>query len=192
MDNYIKKRSFRMGIWSQDNYIKAWNYASSVHNGQCVPGTDIPYINHIGLVAMEAMAAIAHDNTIKAPDLLVLCAVLHDTIEDTNCTYDELHEMFGVEVANGVSALSKNKQLPSKEEQMQDSLKRIRREPKEIWMVKLADRITNLQPPPRHWDKAKISKYRSEASIILDALGEANSYLAGRLEMKIEAYRKYL
>lgn len=181
-----------MGIWSQDNYIKAWNYASSVHNGQCVPGTDIPYINHIGLVAMEAMAAIAHDNTIKAPDLLVLCAVLHDTIEDTNCTYDELHEMFGVEVANGVSALSKNKQLPSKEEQMQDSLKRIRREPKEIWMVKLADRITNLQPPPRHWDKAKISKYRSEASIILDALGEANSYLAGRLEMKIEAYRKYL
>ena len=47
-----------MIIWSQDNYIKAWNYASSVHNGQLIPGTDIPYINHIGLVAMEAMAAI--------------------------------------------------------------------------------------------------------------------------------------
>ena len=180
-----------MGIWSQDKYIKAWNYASSVHNGQLVPGTDVPYINHIGLVAMEAMAAIAHSNKLETPDLLVLCAVLHDTIEDTNSTYDEIHKEFGIKVANGVSALSKNTKLTSKEEQMKDSIKRIRRQPKEVWMVKLSDRITNLQPPPKHWDKEKINKYRSEASIILDELGEANNYLAERLRAKIEEYRQY-
>lgn len=37
-------------------------------------------------------------------------------------------------------------------EQMEDSLRHIRLRPKEIWAIKLADRITNLQPPPSHWD----------------------------------------
>ncbi len=79
-----------MNIWKQDNYIKAWNYASVAHNGQFLPASDIPYINHIGLVAMEAMAAILNSNSINSPDLLVLSALLHDTIEDTNSTYDEI------------------------------------------------------------------------------------------------------
>ena len=181
-----------MDIWNQENYIKAWNYACSAHNGQVVPGTDIPYINHIGLVAMETMAAITNSSTIKLPDLLVLCALLHDTIEDTTCTYDEITKEFGTNVANGVLALSKSKNLPSKDEQMRDSINRIKKQPQEIWMVKLADRITNLQPPPKHWGTAKISNYRSEAVIILEELGCANSYLAERLKAKIDNYLQYL
>ena len=180
-----------MRIWNQDKYIKAWNYASSLHNGQVVPGTDIPYINHVGLVAMEAMAAIAHTNTITSPDLLVLCAVLHDIIEDTNGTYNEIQEEFGKEVASGVRALSKNNSISSKDDQMKDSVKRIKNEPKEIWMVKLSDRITNLQPPPRHWSKFKISNYKKEAIMLLDELGAANNYLSERLEVKIEEYSHY-
>lgn len=177
-----------MNIWNQEKYIKAWNFASRVHNGQLVPGTDVPYINHIGNVAMEAMAAIAYAKYINDPDLLVLCALLHDVIEDTSNTYDKIEHTFGVEVADGVSALSKNETLPSKVEQMNDSIARIRQQPKEIWMVKLADRITNLQPPPKHWDKEKINKYRNEAIVILEKLGEANQYLAERLRTKIAAY----
>jgi len=180
-----------MNNWSQDKYIKAWNFASHVHNGQLSPGTDIPYINHIGLVAMETMAATAHGEDIKNLDLLVQCALLHDVIEDTEHTYDEVNKEFGNEVANGVSALSKNTGLP-KGEQMNDSLERIRKQPKEVWMVKLSDRITNLQPPPKHWDKEKIKKYRNEAILILEKLGEANQYLAERLRNKIEEYKQYL
>lgn len=145
-----------MKTWNQDKYIRAWNFASKVHNGQIVPGTNIPYINHIGLVAMEAMAAVVHDTAIESPDLLVLCAILHDTIEDTCTTYEEIAALFGTDVANGVQALSKSFSLPSKEAKMKDSLERIRRQPKEIWMVKLADRITNLQPPPKHWTIEKV------------------------------------
>ena len=103
-----------MSTWNQDNYIKVWNYASAVHNGQLVPGTEIPYINHIGLVAMEAMTALAQSDDIAFPDLLVSCALLHDTIEDTNSSFDDIQKEFGVDVANGVMALSKNKQLPTK------------------------------------------------------------------------------
>ena len=181
-----------MNSWSREKYIEAWNYASSIHNGQLVPGTDFPYINHIGLVAMEAMAVVAQDENIEKPDLLILCALLHDAIEDTGTTYEEIERRFGAEVAQGVSALTKNTHLPSKAEQMKDSIERIKMRPREIWMVKLSDRITNLQPPPRHWKKDKIAKYRNEARLILEELGVANQYLAERLEAKIKNYRKYL
>jgi len=180
-----------MGAWDQDKYIKAWNYASLVHRAQLLPASDIPYINHIGLVAMEAMAAIEQSDNIDRPDLLVACALLHDTIEDTEATFADIERLFGKDVAGGVMALSKDKNLGSKELQMLDSLQRIKREPNEIWMVKLADRITNLQPPPKHWDKNKIAKYKREAIVILQALGEANAFLAQRLEQKIEAYAQY-
>ena len=181
-----------MNNWSQDKYKKAWNFASHVHNGQLSPGTDIPYINHIGLVAMEVMAAIANGEEIKNPDLLVQCALLHDTIEDTSITYEDIEKEFGVEIADGVSALSKNKQLPSKIEQMNDSLETIREQPKEVWMVKLSDRITNLQPPPKYWNKEKIKNYKIEADLMLEKLGETNHFLSERLKNKIEGYMQYI
>lgn len=162
-----------------------------MHNGQIVLGTGIPYINHIGLVAMEAMAAVAHDPAIVFPDLLVLCAVLHDTIEDTSTTYEEITALFGTDVANGVQALSKSSSLPSKEEKMKDSLERIRQQPNEIWMVKLADRITNLQPPPNHWSTEKISRYKQEAETILSELGGASAFLSERLREKNVSYGQY-
>ncbi|WPL13535.1 hypothetical protein Thiosp_03339 [Thiorhodovibrio litoralis] len=34
----------KMNIWNQDKYLKAWNFASKIHNGQKLPGSDIPYI----------------------------------------------------------------------------------------------------------------------------------------------------
>ena len=74
---------------------------------------------------------------------------------------------------------------------MKDSLERIKQQPKEITMVKMADRITNLQPPPAHWDRGKIKRYATEAAMILNHLGTADSYLAGRLSMKIVEYKKY-
>jgi (p)ppGpp synthase/HD superfamily hydrolase len=51
-------------------------------------------------------------------------------------------------VISGVAALTKDETLPSKQEQMIDSLKRLKFEPKCVQMVKLADRITNLAPAP--------------------------------------------
>ena len=181
-----------MTIWDQDKFIKAWNFASHVHNGQLVPGTDIPYINHVGIVAMEVMAVIVRNKDIENPDLLVQCALLHDVIEDTSNSYEIIKDKFGVEVADGVLALSKDKIFSSKVEQMKDSIERIRKQPKEVWMVKLSDRITNLQSPPKHWDKEKKKNYRNEAILILEKLGDANQYLAERLKKKITEYGQYL
>jgi (p)ppGpp synthase/HD superfamily hydrolase len=175
-------------IWSQEKYLLAWQFATRAHVGQLVPGTDLPYVFHVGAVAMEVIAALAQGSHVDDPDLAVQCALLHDVIEDTAFSYECVQEHFGIAVAQGVQALSKDKRLPTKTEQMADSLRRIQQQPREIWMVKLADRIVNLQPPPPLWSVQKIDIYRQEAVHIWEVLSPADGYLAQRLRAKIEIY----
>lgn len=176
--------------WSQESYGKAYWFAAQAHRGQLFPGTDLPYIMHISFVSMEVMACLEmeqhHDG-----DLAVQCALLHDVIEDTPITYQDIAQEFGQKAADGVLALTKNESL-AKELRMQDSLQRIKQQPHEVWIVKLADRITNLASPPNYWDKGKIKQYRDEAVQIHNALHQASAYLSQRLEMKIGEYKRYL
>ena len=71
---------------------------------------------------------------------------------------------------------------------MADSLARIHEQPREVWMVKLADRIANLQPAPAHWSSEGKQRYREQASEILASLGEASDFLSTRLRQKIDQY----
>lgn len=176
--------------WNQDLYIKAYRFAANAHLGQFVPGTEISYIMHLSLVSMEVIAALSVD-TSRNGNLAVQCALLHDVIEDTPASFKDVAGVFGVDVAYGVKALSKDGTV-DKQCRMQDSLRRIQEQPQEVWMVKLADRITNLQTPPPHWSKEKIAEYRTEAQVIYDALHPASPYLAQRLQQKIEEYAAYL
>lgn len=171
--------------WNQDLYLDALNFAARAHHGQTIPGGESPYVVHLCQVAMEAMASPACDN------LSLCCAVLHDTLEDTETTYSELEAFFGKEVADGVSALTKNTKLP-KAEQMPDSLRRLSTMPPQVQMVKLADRITNLQEPPHYWTPEKRQAYREEAKLILESLGASDPLLAQRLTEKIAAYARFL
>ncbi len=177
-------------FFSQELYLKTWNFSSKAHAGQTLPGSDLSYLNHIGNVTMEVMAAIS-TIPVENPDLSIQCALLHDVIEDTNVTCEQVKAEFGETVASGVQALTKNNYLPTKQERMQDSLDRIMNEPKEIWIVKLADRITNLQPPPHNWKKEKIETYHQEAILIHQSLGGAHAILSERLGQKIKNYQSY-
>lgn len=175
-----------MTPWSQDRYIKAYRFAAEAHQGQLLPDSTLPYLVHLTLVAMEVIAALAVE-TVHNGDLAVQCALLHDVIEDTSLTPDVLLKTFGPAVASGVLALSKDPALPP-ERRLQDSLRRIREQPKEIWMVKMADRITNLAPPPPSWSDAKIRQYREEARLIHETLGEGSRLLADRLQGRLARY----
>lgn len=176
--------------WSQDEYIDAYLFAAKAHQGQVVPGTGFPYIMHVNFVAMEVIAALAVEKG-HNENLAVQCALLHDVIEDTAITYEQVKAEFGQAVADGVLALSKDKNL-DKGLQLGDSLNRIQKQPQEVWMVKLADRITNLQHQPSYWTKAKIGHYREEACLIHDTLADASQLLAGRLLQKIETYKGFI
>lgn len=181
--------------WSIDELQQTWQLASRLHDGQKYGGPNqgeqVEYINHIGSVVFEVLNAIDHTDDMNAA-LAIQCAVLHDTIEDTPFSYDQVRELFGEEVADGVLALSKDDTIEDKSEKMRDSLNRIKQQPVEVWAVKMADRISNLYQPPFYWNNAKKIAYMEEARLLLDTLKDGNAYLAQRLAEKIEAYKRFL
>lgn len=181
--------------WSIDELQATWKLVAQLHNGQKYggqkEGEQIEYINHIGSVVFEILAASEQEESMNA-DLAIKCAMLHDTIEDTEASFELIKDTFGKQVADGVSALTKNEQLASKRAMMLDSLSRIKKQPKEVWAVKMADRISNLYAPPFYWTNDKKIKYIEEARLIHNELKEGNQYLANRLLQKIEKYHQYL
>lgn len=176
----------------QSIYQETIKFATARHlaQNQTIPGTDLPYVVHLSNVAMEILIASQYSKTFKL-DFAIKMALLHDTLEDTDTTFEEITTAFGLDVAEGVLALTKDDKLP-KAEKMPDSLRRIKSLQKEVWAVKLADRITNLQVPPSHWDTEKKLEYRNEAIRLLTTLKGGNSYLEERLQTKITAYEKYI
>jgi len=177
----------------QAHYQEAIKFAAARHleKKQKVKGTNLPYVVHLSNVAMEIMIAAPHSGENFDLDFALRVALLHDLLEDTSVTFDELHGRFGGEIASAVLALSKDKKLPV-EIQTIDSLGRIKDQREEVWAVKLADRITNLQIPPHTWSRKKKENYREESRLILHALKKGNSFLASRLEEEIKAYGKYI
>lgn len=175
--------------WSPDLYARAARFAGLAHLGQTVPGSELPYLLHVCSVAAEVLAAHAVE-PFDDPGLAVACALLHDTIEDTHTTLEELETEFGNAVAAGVSALTKDDRL-AQHEAMANSLARIREQPREVWAVKLADRITNLSRPPAGWSPRRAESYRVESLTIADVLGAASAFLGGRLRAKIDEYRQW-
>ena len=158
--------------------------------GQTFPGTPLPYLLHLTQVAAEVQTALLSEPA-EDGELSVLCAILHDTLEDTPITRKEVVAAFGEAVAAGVTALTKAPGLP-KPAAMADSLVRIRMQPMAVWKVKLADRITNLQAPPYYWSHAKALRYQAEAGTILTALSDASPVLAARLAVRIALYTDLL
>ena len=71
---------------------------------------------------------------------------------------------------------------------MADSLRRIQKPPREVWIVKLADRTVNMEAAPAHWSMDKRRTYQREATEILQKLGSASPSLAARLREKIARY----
>jgi guanosine-3',5'-bis(diphosphate) 3'-pyrophosphohydrolase len=177
---------------TQDYYQKAIVFATLKHleKNQTIPNSNLPYVVHLSNVAMEILLASKYTKDFDL-DFAVQMSLLHDTLEDTETTFEELELEFGIQIANGVLALTKNKNLP-KEDRMLDCLNRILLLKKEVWAVKLADRITNLQKPPTNWTNDKKSYYLKEANIILEKLNSGNEYLENRLKDKIENYGQYI
>ena len=128
---------------------KAVKFAVKKHAGACRKGTSLPYIVH----PMEA-AAIAAGLTDDRR--VIAAAVLHDTLEDTDTTEEELRKVFGKSVAKLVAAESEDKQeeLPPGEtwtERKQatlDSLKEAKHKEK---LLALADKLSNIRAMERDY-----------------------------------------
>ncbi|MBN2124215.1 MAG: bifunctional (p)ppGpp synthetase/guanosine-3',5'-bis(diphosphate) 3'-pyrophosphohydrolase [Deltaproteobacteria bacterium] len=184
--------------WSQDLYTKCFQFAARAHEDRKEPESGLPCVVHIALVAMEVIAALSRDSSADG-DLALSCALLHDILEDTDVVYDDLLEQFGKGIAEGVLALTRNKEIgkgytevfKAENTRIKDCLKRVLKQPREIGMVMMAERIVSLQPPPPEWGKDQINNHLTQAVAIFAHLREASLLLAARLEDKIAEYKAY-
>jgi (p)ppGpp synthase/HD superfamily hydrolase len=174
----------------QATYQKAMKFAAEAHAQQKVPGSTANYLLHISNVVMEIIIAHHNEPTFDL-EFAIQVGALHDILEDVeDITEDALLENFSNEVVEAVKTLTKDDRIKDKELKLLDSLDRIASSKfKEASIVKLADRITNLQPPPPHWSTEKCEAYAEQASVIFSKLGDAHPYLSERLENRINYYK---
>lgn len=135
-EDYFAKEKQKEEINIINLLPKAIEFAKEKHKGQTRKGTDIPYITHIFSVAKILKEESADIKTI-------IVGMLHDTLEDTKTTIEELTEEFGVEIASMVDTLSEKKSLPYNKRKYMQSI-RIKYSSTEVKMVKCADCISNL------------------------------------------------
>lgn len=87
-----------------DSYARAWEFVTIKHMGQTYGGRSadqqIPYISHLASVAAEVAWGVAGQPGWDL-NFAVQCALLHDVIEDTDATFDEVSDRFRAVVARG-------------------------------------------------------------------------------------------
>ncbi|MCB9982733.1 MAG: bifunctional (p)ppGpp synthetase/guanosine-3',5'-bis(diphosphate) 3'-pyrophosphohydrolase [Rhodospirillales bacterium] len=121
---------------------QAIDYARKMHEGQTRSSGE-PYYTH-----PVAVAGILAD--MKMDVSSILTAILHDTIEDTDATYDDVAEKFGKEVADLVDGVSKLTRIESKtvEGKQAENFRKLllaMSEDIRVLLVKLADRLHNMR-----------------------------------------------
>ncbi|KUG02415.1 gtp pyrophosphokinase, (p)ppgpp synthetase i [hydrocarbon metagenome] len=117
---------------------RACELASQAHAGQVRKGTNIPYITHpmaVGIILAEAGA------TTDA----VIAGIIHDVVEDSHITLEEVEMLFGNRVRTLVEACSElDKSLPW-EERKNHTLQSLQDVDRDIWLTTLADKLNNIR-----------------------------------------------
>jgi (p)ppGpp synthase/HD superfamily hydrolase len=113
--------------------------AAKAHHGQVRKGTEIPYIVHPLAVAGILIHA-------TCPEHLVIAGILHDTLEDTPVTLEEIRSHFGREVADLVVALSEpDKQAPWEERKAHTLEYLEQMATPDVLLVAVADKLDNMR-----------------------------------------------
>src|SRR5678815_1277066 len=153
--------------------LKALAFAADKHRDQRRKDRKAsPYINH-----PIALAEVLMQQGGIADPRILAAALLHDTIEDTRTTYEELKATFGPRVAKTVLEVTDNKR------QRKHTRKRLQVEhapnlSRNAKLVKLADKICNVRDlgehPPVGWNKKRRREYFDWARNVIDQVRGTN------------------
>jgi len=142
-----------------------------------------PYINHPITAAYILVRAGIEDPAVLAS------ALLHDTVEDTLTTVDELEVVFGYEIANIVAECTDDKTLPKLARKQAQIDHAATLSPK-AKLVKIADKIANVNingAPPAGWSVERKREYFDWAKQVVDRMRGTNRALE---ELFDAEYRK--
>ncbi|KAI9140533.1 hypothetical protein BKA69DRAFT_1022938, partial [Paraphysoderma sedebokerense] len=146
---------------------KAINFAAIKHRKQKRKDSDeTPYITHpIGVCNILSSEAGVTDVKV------LMTAILHDTVEDTDTSFEELTEYFGKDVSDLVGEVTDDKALPKEQRKLNQVLSAPKKSSR-AKLVKLADKLYNLRDivrcPPQGWTTQRIQEYFIWAKKVTD------------------------
>lgn len=161
--------------------LRAAQFAARKHKDQRrKDAASSPYINH-----PLSLANILREEG-KVDDVCVIvAALLHDTIEDTQTDYDEIRGQFGAEVAEIVAEVTDTKWL-KKTSRKRLQISKAARASSGAKLVKLADKISNLRDivarPPSNWSLQRKRDYFDWAKRVVDQVRGTNAKLERRFD----------
>jgi len=168
----------------RDEAVKATAYAEEKHGGQFRIGGE-PYANHVFRVAEAAAEhALAAEMPPETVRILAISALLHDVVEDTDATIEDVEELFGKDVARVVLALSHE----DEDELDEIYLARVAEGGELAILVKRYDKLDNivsLPQAPADFRRRKLSENR-EALPLWNRMDPEGAALIEELLKEIE------
>ena len=161
--------------------IQCTNFAAIKHADQRRKDANkTPYINHpIGVAfILTDMGGVTDMNVLQA-------ALLHDTVEDTDTTFEEIEAQFGKEVRRIVEAVTDDK---SKEKQERKRLQIVNaaHSSADVKLVKLADKLYNLRDllrgAPTGWTEERVQEYFEWSAKVVKGLRNTNKPIEDELD----------
>ena len=186
--NVVKMMDLGMGGQPEVDESKeeALQYATQAHAGQTRAG-GAPYISHPISVADSIKQYTKSHNL----DALISAALLHDTVEDTDTTHEALHDLFGGLVASLVQELTSDKEKIQQMGKADYLAQKMAAMSSYALVIKLADRLDNVQDIATAKTPEWRAKYRAETEKILDYI-EKHRALSGTHQKLIELIRNKL
>ena len=169
--------------------LQAAHFSADKHRDQRRKGSrNTPYINH----PLEVAERINRIGRIEDVTILV-AAILHDTIEDTETTAEELAVLFGPAVAKLVSELTVDKEpywTVRKRNEIDDAPKMS----DGAKLIKISDKTSNLADtisnPPGEWTLQRRRDYLEFARLVVDGCRGVNAALDAEFDRVAEEARK--
>ena len=162
MDDLFKKKSVQRAI----------AFASDAHASQVRKYTGEPYVNHPIAVA-QIVATVEHTEE------MIIAAILHDVVEDTDATLDDIKKTFGQKVATLVAWLTdvSTPHHGNREIRKRLDRKHLAMAPPEVQTIKMADMIDNTISIKTHDPGFWNGTYKKEKLLLLEELTDGDQQL---------------
>ena len=178
-------------------FLSALSFAAHKHRNQCRKDTaQTPYINH-----PIAVANILLNEAGITDESVLIAALLHDTVEDTDTSFEELEQQFGKTIRDIVAEVTDDKSLP-KAERKQQQIEHASGLSDRASLLKLADKTANLRDmvaaTPDGWSAERIDGYLEWGKAVVSKIRGSHpqlkalfdrAYEQGKANLS-EAYRK--
>ena len=171
--------------------LKAAYFAAKKHRDQRRKDEDAsPYINH----PISVAKIISEIGNVEDPEVLA-AALLHDTLEDTETTVEELIDNFGQRVCSLVQEVTDDKTLP-RLQRKQRQIDHANEISEGAVLIKLGDKISNVTDianiPPTNWDRNRRLEYFDWAEKVINNCPKVNVKLENHFKDSIQKGREKL